>query len=182
MKTKLLTFSAICVVINIALGTFITALNIPLVFLDTVGTILGAVLLGPLYGALIGGTTNLILGVILDPTNIPFALVNIAIGLIVGFIASKHKFGYKEAIITGIILSVVAPLIGTPISILLFGGLSGSGFDFLVGFLREVGQNIFTSTFIPRIISNIVDKPLSCVMVVFLISRMPKNFISNLKS
>ena len=95
MKTKLLTFSAICVVINIALGTFITALNIPLVFLDTVGTILGAVLLGPLYGALIGGTTNLILGVILDPTNIPFALVNIAIGLIVGFIASKHKFGYK---------------------------------------------------------------------------------------
>ncbi|MCG4722921.1 hypothetical protein L0M81_13385, partial [Alistipes putredinis] len=74
------------------------------------------------------------LGVISDPTNIPFALVNIALGVIVGFIARKKSFGYKEAILTGLLLAVVCPLIGTPISILLFGGLSGSGADLLVGF------------------------------------------------
>ena len=46
----------------------------------------------------------------------PFALVNIAIGITVGFIAKKGKFNFVTAAITGIILAVVAPLIGTPIA------------------------------------------------------------------
>ncbi|MGL5650852.1 MAG: CD3073 family putative ECF transporter S component [Paraclostridium sp.] len=178
MNTKKITFSAMCILVNIVFGMFVGMLNIPLLFLDTVGTVLGAVVLGPLWGALIGGGTNLVLGVISDPTNIPFALVNIALGVIVGFIARKKSFGYKESILTGLLLAVVCPLIGTPISILLFGGLSGSGADLLVGFLVQSGQEIFTAAFIPRIISNIVDKPLSCILVVYFLSKMPKNFIS----
>ncbi|CEQ24006.1 membrane protein [[Clostridium] sordellii] len=130
-----------------------------------------------IWGALIGGCTNLVLGVISGPTNIPFALVNIVLGLIVGFVARKKGFGYREAILTGLLLSVVCPLIGTPISVLLFGGLSGSGADFLVGFLVQSGQKIFTSAFIPRILTNIIDKPLSCVMVVYFLSKMPRGFI-----
>ncbi|MDM8129817.1 ECF transporter S component, partial [Paraclostridium benzoelyticum] len=81
MNTKKITFSAMCILVNIVFGMFVGMLNIPLLFLDTVGTVLGAVVLGPLWGALIGGGTNLVLGVISDPTNIPFALVNIALGV-----------------------------------------------------------------------------------------------------
>ena len=44
-----------------------------------------AVVLGPLAGALTGGLTNVIQGAITNPRDIPFALVNIAVGLIVGF-------------------------------------------------------------------------------------------------
>jgi len=62
MKTKALTFSAMCIVVNIAFGMFVDMLNIPLLFLDTVGTILGAIVLGPFSAALIGGCTNLVLG------------------------------------------------------------------------------------------------------------------------
>lgn len=149
--------------------------------MDTVGTILGAVILGPLYGALVGGCTNLVLGIISGPTNIPFALVSIAIGLVVGLIAKKRKFSYKEAIITGLILAVLCPLIGTPISVLVFGGLSGSGADFLVGFLMKSEKDIFTAAFIPRILTNIVDKVISCLIVVFFIDRMPKSFINDAK-
>lgn len=96
MNTKKLTFSAMCVVVNLVLGTVMGMIQIPLLFLDTIGTILGAVVLGPLWGALIGGCSNLVLGVISDPTNIPFAIVNIATGLIVGFMAKKGNFGYKK--------------------------------------------------------------------------------------
>ncbi|WP_227481963.1 MULTISPECIES: hypothetical protein [unclassified Clostridioides] len=60
----------------------------------------------------------------------------------------------------------------------MFGGLSGSGADLLVGFLVQSGHKIFTAAFFPRILSNIVDKPLSCIMVVYFISKMPKGFIS----
>lgn len=181
MKTKTLTFGAMCIVLNVALGMFVQTLKIPLLFLDTVGTILGAAILGPLYGALVGGCTNLVLGIISGPTNIPFALVSIAIGLVVGLIAKKRKFSYKEAIITGLILAVLCPLIGTPISVLVFGGLSGSGADFLVGFLMKSGKDIFTAAFIPRILTNIVDKVISCLIVVFFIDRMPKSFVRDVK-
>lgn len=88
---------------------------------------------------------------------------------------------YKEAIITGIILAVVCPLIGTPIAVLMFGGLSGSGADILVGMLIQSGQEIFTAAFIPRILSNLVDKPVSCIMVVLFISKMPKSFLAQFK-
>src|SRR3712207_1190095 len=104
MNTKKITFSAMCIVVNIVFGMFVTMLNIPFLFLDTIGTVLGAVVLGPFWGALIGGCTNLVLGVISGPTNIPFALVNIVLGLIVGFVACKKGFGYKEAILTGLLL------------------------------------------------------------------------------
>lgn len=178
METKHLTFSSVCIVINIVLGLIMGVLNIPLLFLDTIGTVFGAVVMGPLYGAAIGLTTNLVLGAISSPTNIPFALVNIAVGLIAGFIAKKFKFKLKEAIICGLILSIVCPLIGTPISILVFGGLSGSGADLLVMWLRQAGQTIFASTFFPRIASNLVDKVLTCVLVSIIITKLPKNFFS----
>ena len=81
-KNFFITFSAICIAINLILGTVVQLFKIPLIFLDTVGTFFGAVLLGPWYGALIGLLTNVIQGVITNPKDIPFALVNIAIGII----------------------------------------------------------------------------------------------------
>lgn len=45
MDTKKVTFSSMCIVINIVLGMVISMINIPLLFLDTVGTVLGAVVL-----------------------------------------------------------------------------------------------------------------------------------------
>lgn len=179
MKTKQLTFSALCIVLNIVLGLIMGIIQIPLLFLDTVGTVLGAVLFGPLYGAIIGGTTNLVLGIISSPTNIPFALVNIAVGILIGFVAKKYKFRFKQAIICGLILSILCPLIGTPISILLFGGLSGSGADLLIAWMTQVGNSIFASAFFPRVASNIVDKTLTCLLVVLIIQKIPKNLLND---
>ncbi|WP_315169457.1 CD3073 family putative ECF transporter S component [Metaclostridioides mangenotii] len=181
MKTKALTFSAMCIVLNVVVGSIMQAINIPLLFLDTFGTIMGAIILGPLYGAIIGGGTNLVLGIILGPINFPFALVNIALGLLVGFVSKKWKFNYITAMLTGVVLAILCPLIGTPISIAVSGGLSGSGADLLVGFLRQSGESIFQSAFLGRIASNIVDKPASCILAVFLVSRLPKQYLNELK-
>ncbi|WP_330373556.1 hypothetical protein [Paraclostridium sordellii] len=54
MNTKKITFSAMCIVVNIVFGMFVTMLNIPFLFLDTVGTVLGAVVLGPFGEHLLG--------------------------------------------------------------------------------------------------------------------------------
>jgi energy-coupling factor transport system substrate-specific component len=151
-------------------------LNVPLLFLDTVGTIFVAALYGPFYGAVTGGLTNVIQGIITNPKTIPFALVNIAIGIVVGLIAKKWKFNYKTAVITGLILSVVAPLIGTPIATYVYGGITGDFNDIVFTWLRQSGQKMFTAAFIPRITSNFVDKIASSLIVAFLITRLPRKY------
>jgi len=176
-NNRIIIFSALGIAINIVLGTVSGMLNIPLLFLDTIGTIFVAVVYGPFYGALTGGLTNVALGIIQNPKNIPFALVNIAVGIIVGLIAKKWKFDLKTAIITGAILAVVCPLIGTPISVYVYGGLTGDFNDVFFTWLVQTGQKVFTAAFIPRITSNIVDKIVSCVIVSWLVVRIPKNYM-----
>ncbi|SHK16300.1 energy-coupling factor transport system substrate-specific component [Caminicella sporogenes DSM 14501] len=177
-STNTMIFASLGIVINIVFGTVVQTLQIPLLFLDTIGTIFVAAVLGPFAGALTGGLTNIIQGMITNPKNIPFAIVNVAIGLIVGFIAKKYKFDYKVAVITGIILSVIAPLIGTPIAVLVFGGVTGGGTDLIFAWLLASGHKIFTAAFIPRITGNIIDKIASSLLVAFLIKKLPYDLIS----
>lgn len=174
-NTARLTYTAMGIVINIVFGTIVSSLKIPLLFLDTIGTIFTAVILGPIYGMIAGGLTNIIKGLLTNPKGIPFALVNIAVGLIVGLMVKKYKFTIKTAIITGLILAVVAPIIGTPIAVWIYGGITGDGNDFLYLWLQKSGQTMFTSAFIPRITGNLLDKVVSCVLVSMLLVRLPKS-------
>ncbi|NBI05960.1 CD3073 family putative ECF transporter S component [Senegalia massiliensis] len=181
-STNSMVIASLGIVINIVFGTVIQFIQIPLLFLDTIGTIFVAVVLGPFAGAMTGGLTNIIQGMITNPKNIPFAIVNIAIGLIVGLIAKKYRFNLKIAIVTGIILSIIAPLIGTPIAVLVYGGVTGGGTDVIFAWLLASGQKIFTAAFIPRITGNIIDKIASCILVVFVIQYLPLNLRAYQKS
>lgn len=175
-KTFILIVCAFAAAINIVLGTLVGQLKIPLIFLDTIGTIFAAVYFGPWYGAAVGAVSNIITGMIFSPKDIPFFLVNVVVGLIVGYIARKYGYSLVTAIITGIVLSIVCPLIGSPIAVWLYGGVTGSGNDFILLWLRKSGADIFTATFIPRITGNIVDKILSSFLVWSLIQKLPAQY------
>jgi energy-coupling factor transport system substrate-specific component len=173
-KTMILTYSAMGIALNVLLGTVVSWLKIPLLFLDTIGTVLISVLFGPWWGVLTGGLTNVVLGATTGASAIFFGLVNIAIALVVGFMARKFDFAkWYVALVTGVIISIVAPLIGTPIAVAVYGGLNGSGMDFVVLWLRASGESVFASTFISRITGNLVDKIVTCLLVMLLIVRLP---------
>ena len=180
-STRAMIFASLGIVINLVFGTIVQSLQIPLLFLDTIGTIFVSVILGPFAGALTGGLTNVIQGMLTNPKDIPFAIVNIVIGLVVGYIAKKRRFDYKTAIGTGLILAVVAPLIGTPIAVYVYGGLTGGGTDLIFAWLLASGAKIFTAAFIPRITGNIVDKIVSCLVVALLIKKLPKDLFEGMK-
>ena len=169
--TKLV-LSAIAVAVNIVLGTVVSFISIPLLFLDTMGTIFVSASYGMRYGILVGVCTNLVMGITAGPTAIPFALVNVAVAVVVSLMAKKG-FTLPKSIITGLILSVVCPLIGTPIRLLLFGGFTGSGTDILILALKAAGQTIFAATFLSAIAGNFVDKIVSCVLVSLLLRYLP---------
>ncbi|MGL5821849.1 MAG: CD3073 family putative ECF transporter S component [Sarcina sp.] len=173
LKTKTLILCSIAIVLNIILGTITSALKLPF-YLDTIGTVFIALFFGPLLGASVGALTNILTGILFNPSGIPFLLVSVAVGIIVGLIGKKFKFTLLTAIITGLILSIVCPLIGTPIGIWVYGGLTGTGLDFLFMFLKESGQSIFAASFIPKVINNLLDKIGTCVMIYFLLKHLPK--------
>lgn len=173
-KTLILTYAAMGIALNVVLGTAVSAMKIPLLFLDTIGTVLISVLFGPWWGVLTGGLTNVVMGATTGAGTMFYALVSIAIALVVGFMARKFDFTkWYIALLTGIIISIVAPLIGTPITVALYGGLNGSGTDLVVLWLRSTGEDIFASTFISRITGNFVDKIITCILVMFMVARMP---------
>lgn len=179
-RTYMLALCGLAVAINVVGGSVVSALKIPLLFLDAAGTIFAAVIYGPAAGFLVGLITNLVLGVTTGPTDIPFGLVNGAIGLVVGFIARRYKFSLVTAVVTGVILSIVAPLIGTPIAVAVFGGLTGGGMDLFVIWLQKAGADIFTAAFLPRVTSNLVDKILCTVLVALIIRQLPKSLLERI--
>ena len=122
--------------------------------------VLAALLLGGVYGGL-SGAIGMGIADIMDPVYITGApktfVLKFCIGLIVGLVAKKWKFGIVPAVITGIALSFICPAIGTPIGIYVYGGLNGSVSDMLVMSLVQGGKTIFQASFIRNVASNLID-------------------------
>lgn len=170
--TKVLAMCAIAVVLNVVLGEAVSMLKIPLLFLDTMGTIFIAANFGMKYGILTGVTTNLLMGLISGPLSIPFALVNVAVAIVAALLAKKG-FGYKQALIAGVLLAIICPMIGAPIRLALFGGFTGSGTDVVILALRASGKEMISATYWGAVAGNIVDKIVSCLVVAWFI-KLPQ--------
>ena len=90
-NTKILLFCALAVVVNVVFGDFVSMLKIPLLFMDTIGTIFIAACYGMGYGVLTGVATNLLMGFTASPSAIPFALVNVVVAVVVALISKVGK-------------------------------------------------------------------------------------------
>lgn len=171
-NTTKLMMCGLAIAINIVLGIVMAAIKFP-VYLDTIGTIFIAIYFGPWYGAAVGGATNFLTALFYGMTDMPFMLVNIAIGLVIGFMFRKIKLTLVNVIIAGIVAGVVAPIIGTPIGIAVYGGLTGTISDVAVIWLKQSGASIFAASFLPKLANNLVDKIGSCLLVFLLVKAMP---------
>ena len=72
----------IAIAINIVVSEIVAVVKLPL-YLDSIGTVLVGVLVGPWAGAATGRLANIIWGLI-RPVPLPFAVVAIPIGLLAG--------------------------------------------------------------------------------------------------
>ena len=81
-------FIAICIIINY-LGKIISSHFCLPVWLDSLGTVLTAYTLGPVCGAIVGVSVNIIYALINSPLHIWYCFVSIALGFTVGLCAKK---------------------------------------------------------------------------------------------
>ncbi|MCB0088647.1 MAG: response regulator [Caldilineaceae bacterium] len=148
------------VALNIALGYLVRNVLYWPLFLDAVGTVLAGALLGPLAGAATGALTNLIWGTLLgDPAIASYAIVAAFIGWAAGYAAWRgmlQRFG--TMLLAGLLTGVGAALIAAPITTYLYGGVSGSGGDYLIAYLNATGANLLQAVTIQGFISDPLDK------------------------
>jgi len=81
----------VAIAINVVMGQIVAWLKLP-VYLDSIGTMLVAVLCGPWAGALTGTLSNIIWGLAIDPNAFPWWPVAFFIGLVTGFCAKGGLF------------------------------------------------------------------------------------------
>ena len=154
--------------INIVGAHLVLLLNLP-AYLDSVGTILAAILMGPIIGAIVGLATHFGLGLIIGSVYFHFAIVNGLIGLITGYIFAKYSFNLKTILVASVIISLMASLVGNTISYIIFSGITGESVDILTEHLLELGFNLFTAVYITGFFSNFLDKLISFAIVFYAI-------------
>lgn len=96
MSTSVIALIPVAIAINIAVGSIVSALKLP-IYLDSIGTVLVGVLAGPWAGALTGLLSNLIWALLPVPGGAGpiiafFAPVAAVIGLMAGFWGSRGVF------------------------------------------------------------------------------------------
>lgn len=170
-------FCGICIALNIVLGIITSALGIPL-YLDTLGTMLSAIIYGPFAGMIVGALTNIITGLMYSVSDIPFFIVNMTVGLITGLVVKKWKYPIPVAIILGLVFAVVCPAIGTPIGLYIYGGFNGSASDILVMSLVEGGKSLFTASFLRNVASNLIDKIGTAVIAWLILKALSQKFFA----
>lgn len=175
-STLTLTLMAVAIVLNIVLGQVVSLLQLP-IFLDSIGTMLVALLAGPWAGGLTGLLTNLIWGLISDPTTAYFAPVSMVIGIVAGLCAKYGLFKkWWQAILSGALVTLALSVVAIPIRVYAFGGLTGSGADFVVAYLLATGRDLFSAVIITVIGNNLIDKVVTALLAWAIVKGLPKRF------
>jgi len=175
-STMTLTLIPVAIVLNLVLGQVVSLLKLP-IFLDSIGTVLVAILAGPWAGAVTGLLTNLIGGFI-DPFFPAFAPVAIVIGLVAGFCARAGWFKvWWKVVLTGLLMALAAAIVATPIRVLLFGGVTGSGSSFFIAYLLATGNALVQSVFAVTFLTNVLDKVITALVAWAIVLRLSKRYV-----
>lgn len=173
----------VAIVLNIVVGQLVSLLKLP-IFLDSIGTVLVGILAGPWAGGLAGLLTNLIWGLISSPVAAAFAPVAMVIGIVAGLCARAGLFQtWWQAIIAGVIITVFNAIVAVPIRLYMFGGITGSGADFVTAYMLALGKDLFGSVIVTVFTSNIIDKVATALLCWGIVQTLParvKNRFSGL--
>lgn len=168
----------VAIAINLTIGQIVLVLKLP-VYLDSIGTVLVGVICGPWAGALTGALTNIVAGIILDPGWLPWFPVAAVIGATAGVMANIGYFkNWWKVVVTGFVIAVMATIVGTPISIAIFSGISASGSSIITAFLLETGRGLLEAVLTTNFISEPVDKIATSLLAFAILDGLSARYLS----
>lgn len=182
-STVSLVMIPVAVGINYVGKLFASALKLPL-WLDSIGTVLSSMLGGPILGALSGAINNIIFGLTADPMSFVYAGTSIAIGLVAGILAFKGWMDdFGKAFISGLIVSIVAAVVSTPLNIKFWGGQTGNAWgDAVFAAMMAKQYPLWLASLVDEIIVDVPDKVATVLVSFAIFKNLPKQLTSLFKS
>ena len=167
-KWKLYQFSIfvlVCILLNYGGKMLAACLQLPL-WLDSFGTVLCAYLAGPVCGAIVGLTSNLMSGMLNHVSSI-YALTSIALGIIVGVAAKKKAMDTMFGIMAVSSLSALtAIVVSVPLNIIFYNGSTGNLWgDGVIGYFTELGAPATAAQVIGQFYIDFMDKTITLVLL-----------------
>jgi len=172
-------FLTVGLLVNLFFSKLAIYFNWPL-YLDNIGTLLGATLGGPVPGAVIGYMTNIINGV-KDTDTLYYGAISILIAAMGSWFYRKEWFrSVLKTILAIVLLAVVGGGLGSVLTWLLYGQGFGTGISApFAHWLYDSGINsIFWAQLLADMAIDLVDKAIVVVSVLLILKIVPKKFKS----
>ena len=178
ISVKKLCVIAIAIVLNVVGGHIALLLHLP-IYLDSIGTILIAILYGPVYGILPPLLYGLVMGFTIDVFSLYYMPVGIILGLITGIVSRGFRPKGLNIIPLALIITIPGTIVSSIITAMLFGGITSSGSTVFVQILNKAGLGLTTSVFIVQVLTDYLDRLLSLFVIICLLRVIPSELYSD---
>ncbi|MEG0856688.1 MAG: ECF transporter S component [Terrisporobacter sp.] len=175
MNSKKLTLMSMGVALNIIGALIALTFRLP-IYLDSIGTILVAALLGPKFAVMTGVCGSLVSGMTFDPYSLYFAPVQISTGLVAGIMYNKGFLNGRKTPLGVFIFTLPTSIISAMIAAYLFGGVTSSGSSYIVQILSHFNIPMVVSVFITQVCTDYADKFLAVALVALCVAALPSNY------
>ena len=169
-----------CIGINYLGKLFASVLKLPL-WLDSIGTCIGAVLGGPVIGAICGAANNLIYGFTTgDAITLIYALTRLCIGVAVGIMARLGQMkSLKGAVLTACAGGFTAVAVSTPLNILFWGGTTGNVWgDAVFAWSQASAMPVALGSLLDEIVVDVPDKLITLLITYAIVKGLPRKLTS----
>jgi hypothetical protein len=168
--------------LDIVAGYVSSALHL-VVYLDTIGTCIVAIVLGPWWGALAGVLANLGGAVYNGPSNIPFGLANAVAALLWGYgvrtlLLGRNAYAFFALnVAVGVVVGAVAALIALAV----FGGTTGHASDAITAGLVLAGEALRDAVLTSSVLTSLGDKIIAGFVALAVIRALPASLTAGLR-
>lgn len=166
------------VAINLVVGSVVKELSLP-VYLDTLGTVLVAVLAGAWPGVIVGTLSQLLLGLLTGYQYLPFVVIQWTLALLIAF-AARHRAlaTVWTALLAAVAIGLVCGLVSALVSYTLFRGATGGGVSWITALLRSAGVPLGRAVVLSSGGTDVLDKSIVIVVATGLIRSFPRRLLA----
>jgi energy-coupling factor transport system substrate-specific component len=166
------------VALSVVAAYVVNVVKVPFLYLDALGVVLVALLAGPWAAALTGVFVNVVEGFLVNPTFWAYTPLQVAFGLAAGYLARRGWFRrYWKVVVVGLVVAAISIVMGAPITVLAFGGVTGTGSDAVTTFFRATGANIWSAVVGQTLVVEPVDKVVTVLLAALVAKRVPRRYM-----
>ncbi|HGK7124992.1 TPA: ECF transporter S component [Streptococcus agalactiae] len=170
---RLISFISIAIAINLIGANLALFLRLP-IYLDTIGTLLIAVILGPWYAANTAFLSALINWMTTDIFSLYYSPVAIVVAIITGILI-KRNCKPSSLLWKSLIISLPGTIIASVITVILFKGITSSGSSIIAQFLHGIGLDMTSSLILVQVGTDYIDRLISLILVFSTITLLKKH-------